>query len=560
LINIVIILAMALLLLPIAGVVGALFGSKPVSKNSVAVLLDVSGVDLQERLSKITLSSSSPFNEELSAPPVLDPEDDADPIDAYQRGNVEARPEAQGVRSGFGASTGRSTFQGPSTSSEPYPARPALPGTGAGSVRSAEGPGPGFAKSDEGLSPLAARFTGHDSGSEAWPAQLPGTGSARQSISEAVNADPVIPKTSSPSLNSPLGGTGSSLGARLGLPGTVAQGFTVMPEAANIAARAEAPSLQRPGLPGEVSPRNTAEDSSAQSLDIRAILRGESVPRGLPGSIADFEASAASPTPKPTFTTGPLTPPAEMGMPLGGMPFDPKMLHMRAPNNDVSDPWLNNAHDGIIELSGEGDTTAALDDDTISQRVPGLMADFDASRVVEDFSLHGEHFETRVFSTSELGDAEQLGIPAYESFGQPQIGEDTSPLADTVFMSPLMETRAQDLIRDLVGLADVVSVKLVSAQGVALVTAGNENGDFSFDQNIAAMAAAAAEEVRGQGFGEVSSVALELERAALLVSSVHDGTVLTVSLSNSARLGLLRRQVRKPVAGLRSLLMESRVS
>jgi predicted regulator of Ras-like GTPase activity (Roadblock/LC7/MglB family) len=127
-------------------------------------------------------------------------------------------------------------------------------------------------------------------------------------------------------------------------------------------------------------------------------------------------------------------------------------------------------------------------------------------------------------------------------------------------MSPLMETQAHDLIRDLVGLADVVCVRLVSAQGATLVTAGNENGDNSIDQNIAAMAAAATAEVRDQGFGEVNSIALESEGAALLVSSVHAGTVLTVLLSNSARLGLLRRQVRKPIAGLRTLLMESRVS
>jgi predicted regulator of Ras-like GTPase activity (Roadblock/LC7/MglB family) len=249
-----------------------------------------------------------------------------------------------------------------------------------------------------------------------------------------------------------------------------------------------------------------------------------------------------------------------MGMPLGGTPFDPKTLQVRPPASDASDAWLNTVHDGIIDLIGDGDTTAALDDDDdpIHERepAPGMMPNYDATRIVEDFSLEGVGFETRVFSTAELADAEELGIPSYDA----ATAEARSPIIETTVLSPLMESRAQPLLSELLGLADVVFVKLVTAEGVAIMSAGNASADFRLDRSIAAVAAAAEAEVLSQGFGEVGAVALESEKAALLVSSLHAGTVLAISVSNPTRLGLLRRQVRKPIAGLRSLLMESSVS
>jgi predicted regulator of Ras-like GTPase activity (Roadblock/LC7/MglB family) len=115
-------------------------------------------------------------------------------------------------------------------------------------------------------------------------------------------------------------------------------------------------------------------------------------------------------------------------------------------------------------------------------------------------------------------------------------------------------------MRDLAGSADVVFVRLVAPQGTALAAQGSENGDPVLDALIADAMRGAQREADSQSFGEPHYLSIESDRAALLVAPVWDGVVLAIYVSNPARLGLLRRQVRKPVLGLRSLLMDSRVS
>jgi predicted regulator of Ras-like GTPase activity (Roadblock/LC7/MglB family) len=129
-----------------------------------------------------------------------------------------------------------------------------------------------------------------------------------------------------------------------------------------------------------------------------------------------------------------------------------------------------------------------------------------------------------------------------------------------VHISPIQEARAQDLIRDLAASPDIVFVRLIAPDGVALAMQGAENGDITLDASIAGAMMSARHEADGQSFGEPHYLAVESEEAALLVAPVHEGAMLAVYTSNPARLGLLRRQVRKPVLGLRSLLMESSVS
>jgi predicted regulator of Ras-like GTPase activity (Roadblock/LC7/MglB family) len=207
-------------------------------------------------------------------------------------------------------------------------------------------------------------------------------------------------------------------------------------------------------------------------------------------------------------------------------------------------------------------------DDAVREREPalGLATDFDATRIVEDFDLPVEGFETHVFSTAELGERSTAelgdpGVPYMATDGSISYGPASHPRSELVSadgyasLASTLDSRAHDLLSELVGLDDVVFAKLIGPKGETLVTAGDESADRDLGSDIAAIMAAAGKEVRDQGFGETSTVALESTKAALLISPVHAGSVLVVLVSNPARLGVLRRQVRKPITGLRSLLM-----
>ncbi len=550
-VSIVIILAMVLLLFPIIGIVMALGTARPAIRgNSGAVVTqNFSGVDLNDRLSKITLSSTASFKE-VVAPPTFDD----DPMDAYKReSHGDNGTSTVGGRPGIGARIqGLVGHSQQAATGGPKPPRLALPGMGVGTVRPAEKQGTIFANPGEGLNPLAARFTGSSHDAPSSPSQQ----GARLGLPGQVSTDPAAPSRASLGLDDAAPESPSRQAGRLGLPGNVAGGFTVAPDAPDTPSAGRAtPPARRPELPGAVAA------SAAQSLDIRAILRGESVPRGLPGTVADLGAAAAQ-TPKPTFTTGPLPPPAEQGTPLGAVSFDPNLLQVRAPIVERPDPRRGDVQDNIGRLN-DGAGLASYDG-VAADRImaSGTVPDFDATRIVEDFDLPDTGFETHVFSTAELVDAEELGMQSFDSRDTTiNLPEDVElPVYRPSAISPLQESRAQDLVGELMGLSDVVFVKLVGQDGSALMTAGAENGDLNIDSNIAAVFAAARKGASGQGLGETGTVALESERAALLISPVHAGTVLAVLVNNPSRLGLLRRQVRKPITGLRSLLMETSVS
>jgi predicted regulator of Ras-like GTPase activity (Roadblock/LC7/MglB family) len=552
LVSVVLIIAMILLLLPIVGILMALGSSQAVAgtQGGSAVMQNFSGVDLNDRLSKITLTSTASFKE-VVAPPGFDD----DPMETYKRESQGGKGAPSiGGRPGFGARIQGLVGQGPQAASGAKPTRLALPGTGGGTVRPTDKQGASFANAGEGLNPLAARFTG-SAPDPSMPASPPG---ARLGLPGQVSADLPSLNRASPGMTDATPQSPPKPAGRLGLPGAVAGGFT-------LASPSPSPSApnRRPELPGTVAASAANEVSAAQSLDIRAILRGESVPRGLPGTVADLGASASTQTPKPTYTTGPLLPPAEQGTPLGAVPFDANLLQVRAPLLERPDPRRLDPHDNFGRLTGDGSGLASYDG-VAADRIlaSGAVPDFDATRIVEDFDLPDTGFETHVFSTAELVDVEELGI---ESFGAHDttinLPEDVDlPVRRSTALSPLQETRAHDLVTELVGLADVVFVKLVGPDGASILSAGVENGDINVDSTIAAVFAAARKGASGQGLGETGTVALESERAALLISPVHAGTVLAVLVNNPSRLGLLRRQVRKPVVGLRSLLMETSVS
>jgi predicted regulator of Ras-like GTPase activity (Roadblock/LC7/MglB family) len=557
LVSIVIIIAMVLLLLPIIGILMAVGTSQPtVGANAgAAVMQNFSGVDLNDRLSKITLTSTAAFKE-VVAPPSYDD----DPMETYKRESEGGKaPPTVGGRPGFSARIQGLVGQGPQAPSGAKPTRLALPGTGAGTVRPAEKQGTTYANPGEGLNPLAARFTGSDRDPSSTTSQ-PG---ARLGLPGQVSNDLAALGKVDPGFGEGYSDNQARAGGRLGLPGKVAGGFTVAPSTQDSsgAGRTAAPA-RRPELPGAVAASAASDASAAQSLDIRAILRGESVPRGLPGTVADLGGPAVAQTPKPNYTTGPLPPPAEQGTPLGAVPFNANLLQVRAPMVERQDPRHGEPHDTIGRLGLEGAGLASYEGTTDRIQASGTVPDFDATRIVEDFDLPDTGFETHVFSTAELVDVEDLGLQSFDARDTTiNLPEDLDlPVRQSSAMSPLQESRAHDLVAELVGLADVVFVKLVAPDGTGLLSAGVENGDAHIESNIAALFAASRKGASGQGLGETGTVALESERAALLISPVHAGTVLAVLVNNPSRLGLLRRQVRKPIVGLRSLLMESSVS
>jgi len=628
--SLVFIIAMLIVLVLIAAVVLALRGSRSAEPEAPAVLSDFSGVDLNDRLAKITLS---PAMREVVLPPPLD----TDPLDDYRASlKPSVAPSATSVPRFMPLSA-----PDPRASATPGPAAPkgpraTLPGE---SVVPGLGtrPATAFVKPSEGPIPWAARFDRPEvAGGPILPPPMALPPSERRlGLPGRVSPEPsavVLPNlTAEPQAEqSPF-----KLGGRLGLPGAAAGGFTFAGAEA-VPAEAAEPATPMPraeevkALPGSAQPP-VPDAASAQSLDIRAILRGESVPRGLPGSVADLAGRGMTPMPKPRFTTGPLPPIPEPSGALGSQPFDLRALRTAMSRPGEPAAGSAGAVRGIrgLELPGQPQGS-------------GPAANPDATHMVGDFELPDEGFETHVFATSELIDGEvsrsavtfeppdpsvsealsagpdatealfggpdatealfsgpdtterlsgtsstiepwtpePSARPALDSSGTPfgsvhhvrsydtpstpvpsiETPDSSEPAGDTVRISPMQEARARDLLRDLAGSADVVFVKLVSPDGVALLSLGEENGDTGLDRCIASTALAALAGAEEQGLGATNYVAIESAHAALLIAPAYMGAALAVYTCNPARLGLLRRQVRKPANGLRALLMESSVS
>ncbi len=677
---------------------------------------DFSDLDLHERLSKISLPARAATGDVVISPP----SDDDDPLLEYRRS--ASRPAAAPSPGDAARSAAETSRILPAATKQPFaaggvetakpgqilpPASPAAgswpsaetqrpdstrpsvaPGFGALSSRQDPGralpggqldqspasrlsrlahpgtrdeqgwTGPQPGGSGEGLSPLAARSLGRD-----LSPQVPGpTPSAKPPASsqQAAQPGPGLRPSLPGKVSSEPGGPAGS-GPRLGLPGTVAGGFTMPSQSAQAAAE---PALSFTQASAAAAPVDAA---GAQALDIRAILRGESVPRGLPGTVADFAGAASGAKPKPQFTTGPLPPTPQQSGPVGAVPFSASLLN-------VIDPRTYRTGTEAADLDAQAESgDRALGPGTYRGSVERIESDreapdLDATRPVDDFDLPDTGFETHVFSTTELIDGEVLldldaqgpestipldlvggdttehlsdpsnepqpasasthVVPAYDvpesharaglvaalepeaeprssaqpmpdatvmdadsidaalrgivgesetvvladepvasseiSAGHVRVGADVRASGETggasVHISPIQETRAHDLMRDLAGSTDVVFVRLIAPQGVLLAAQGAENGDMSLDGSIAAAMQNSVRETGNLGLGEPHYLAIESEKAAMLVAPVAKGVVLAVYMSNPARLGLLRRQVRKPVLGLTSLLMESRVS
>ena len=619
-VNIILIGGMAIVLLLIIGVVGALRGSQR-SLAPAHALDDPPGIDLDDRLRKVTLAVTQAAAE---APR------DLAPVGAAIGRPALERPADSSYR------TDSSASEPPVPLAPPVPptARLALPDTA--TLRSA-GAGLSAPTISEGLSPLAARFTSPERGMGEGPLppslprptgslagklpELPGTvttdlsmpGFAARTRDESAAFPPALPPSS----------------GHLGLPGTVADGFTMEPEPASPPALTpsastrpalpssgmldrgftgdlpEPHSARRPELPGTVEQPDEPMGNGAfgsPAFDIRAILRGEAAPRGALPAASGFGGDPGAPPLKPTFTTGPLPPlPPLMGRrgPIGAVAFDPGLLELRMlepGGGEAISSRLTSMNLSLDRSIAAGPTTY---ESTGVTPVPIAepAVDLDATRIMDDFDLPDTGFETHVFSTAELIEDESFtqpppgmleiteeaalpapGTPIAEYAAEPEepapIAQETYaqamqepapepailPLGDRTILPMAQEEEAWGHLEELANLLDVSFVKLIAADGSVMLEAGTETADAHTNGTIAALVATAAMEARQLDLGEWGSIAVESAGAALLLSPVVNGAVLAVLLSNPSRLGLLRRQVRKPLGGLRTLLQESSVS
>jgi predicted regulator of Ras-like GTPase activity (Roadblock/LC7/MglB family) len=225
--------------------------------------------------------------------------------------------------------------------------------------------------------------------------------------------------------------------------------------------------------------------------------------------------------------------------------------------------------------------------------------EFDAGKLMDDFDLPDAGFETHVFSTAELVDDEAIPHPPlgrmtqfgndapqsafsipiteyqsdreysresnsdsapfgdYLDSGEQELG--TMPLADLLYLTSEQEARARRQLEEVSLIADVIFVKLMAGDGSVMLEAGMESGDSRTNQHLAGLIAVADLETDRRALGSVSGITLESPEGVLVLSPLHGGAVLATLLGNPARLGTLRRQLKKPVGSLRGLLMESSV-
>ena len=207
-----------------------------------------------------------------------------------------------------------------------------------------------------------------------------------------------------------------------------------------------AASVPDPGVPVSRSPmRSSDEVSGAQALDIRAILRGESVPRGLPGTVADFSTAGANAKPKPQFTTGPLPPLPQQSGPLGAARFDAALLNVTDPH--VFRGGSSAAKEVAPAAARPGPGPASYAGTAARVNADRPTVDFDSTSLIEDL-IPETGFETHVFSTTELIDGDvplDLAPGRLDStfpldvFG----GDTTEPLSDPQYEErPSAESRA----------------------------------------------------------------------------------------------------------------------
>ncbi|MGH2390488.1 MAG: hypothetical protein ACRDIE_19990 [Chloroflexota bacterium] len=606
-INIVVAGGMVVGLLLIVGVAGALIGTRKGGRSTPA-FNDPAVAELDDRLRKLTLAS--PFAEDPSAK--RDSIAAEAPGDRHMPGLIRPVMETEPARPSLLAPEGGRVIEPPSSPRDPFGGagrsagvdsipvggRPALPGDALGRPFSAQ---PTAVPRGQALDPLAARFSGSQRLTDAAPLappisdfggagqrrELPGTVAGDQSKSEHGFSGSEVRAPAADRF-------GFSAGSPSDLPPVTEQrgapaNSVPDPFASRTGGTASTGSPRRHELPGAVAGRPGTAGQNAPALDIRAILRGEVVPRGALPPSGSIGADPAANAFKPNLNTGPL-PAVVLAGPVGAVRFDAGLLELRVlkPDPDAGSSRLHVQGVSGQQRPGAGESGSSA-----------AKIDFDAGKLMDDFDLPDAGFETHVFSTAELVDDEavpsspiarmsspggsspttfSIPITEYQTdpasdrgsrldsapFGDYQSSEDqelgTSPLADLTYLTPGQEGRARQELEDIAQLSDVLFAKLMAADGSVMLEAGAEGGDSRTNRNLAALIAVVGLEVDRCALGSASGITLESPEGALVCSPLCNGAVLAVLLGNPARLGMLRRQIKRPVGSLRSLLMESSVS
>lgn len=551
--NALLIVGMVIVLLLIVGVLGALRGQRA-SVAPMPSWSDPDAVDLEDRLRKITLSAMKSSEEAQGGMSV---------VDSAMRSAPARTITPPGVGRGDAAAA-----RVPEPSS-----RLALPGSG--TVRPNMAPPAVPASGGQGLNPLAARFAADQS-----PAGMPFIPASADSASKRLELPPSSDRfapagaaafATTPSIEPPAR-------PRLGLPPADRLSTpTALPPTPRFSAPPVppiSPPSKRLELPGRVAPASReGAGFGTPSLDIQAILRGEPAPPF--GSSANGPAAEPTAPRKPNFATGPLPPSTVPGTSRGASPFDQDERRDIAP----SQPPPN----AVYDFDGPANYA-----DTVTERVAanGRLVDLDATRIVEDFDLPDTGFETHVFSTSELVNSDAMAFPPLPSqtfLSGPSLPSQPESMATAVrsafamaspprtplppraaprpsVLSVAGHEQARRMVVEVAEMQDVIFARLLTRDGEALVTAGADNGDVRIDEHIAAMLGTAIMEVQQIDLGECSSLAVEAPSAALLLSPLPGGVCLAVLLGNPARLGLMRRQLRRVLTELHEVLSESSVS
>ena len=492
----------------------------------------------------------------------------------------------------------------------PISGRPALPSS---ALEHGAGAQPSQPPRKEALDPLAARFSGSQRLVEPPPvAPLPmdfDPGRKRPELPGTVARDLPRPERpfSNPDSRLPSPEPWSVPGSAPGGPTrTSDSGFSFTNShpggpAAPAGAAAHEIGGRRNELPGIAANGSRVGQELPPALDIRAILRGEAGPLAALPPSSSFGADLVAGTLKPKLGTGPLPALGASG-PLGATPFSSGLLELRVlkPDPEAGSARLNlpsayPASERLIVNPVQPGRSESSEQDI----------DLDATRLMDDFDLPDAGFETHVFSTAELVDdgamlsstitqmippngegagstfsmpiteypAEPRPAPApnpahdayldtaalddYTDFGDEDSG--TMPLSGLAYLSPSQEEQARQLVGEVAGLPDVQFVKLMAADGSVILESGAEAGDSRTNRHLAEVIAMATLEARRRDLGDLEGITVESGLGVMVLAPLHNGAVLAVLLGNPARLGMLRRQVKKPVSGLRTLLMESSV-
>ncbi len=486
----------------------------------------------------------------------------------------------------------------------PISGRPALPGNALGRVASTE---PGTPPRGNAIDPLAARFSGSQRLVEPPPPDLTRGGKRPELPGTVAHGLPRPDQMfSNPEPRLPAVEPWNVPGSTSGSPARTSEsGFSFSnplpggPVGSAGAASREV-SGRRNELPGTTA-NGARTGQQPPALDIRAILRGEAGPLAALPPSSSFGADLVAGTLKPKMGTGPLPALGAAG-PLGATPFSAGLLELRALKPDpaagsarLNPPSAYPASERLIVSPGQPVRPQSAEQDI----------DLDATRLMDDFDLPDAGFETHVFSTAELVDdgavlsstftqmippsedaagssfsmpiteypseprpepepgparddhLESADLQEYSGFDDEDLG--TMPLSGFTDLSPAQEEQARHLVGEVAGQPDVLFVKLMAADGSVMLESGAETGESRTNRHLAEVIAMATLEARRRDLGDIEGITVESGLGVMVLSPLYNGAVLAVLLGNPARLGMLRRQVKKPVSSLRTLLMESSV-